>query len=127
MGHESGDCTETWGGGGGSVVKLRLLRFSTHAIGEDIEAIFGSYEPGPGETTDSGVSTGPARGVLYRARWPIRGGGEGEGLWVSKRAGFVSLEPVSTIYRLPIAPQMHHRNHYFEQTLHSSDCTVRRR
>jgi hypothetical protein len=38
--------------------------FSSHATGGDFEATFGSREPGPGETIDSGVSTGPARGML---------------------------------------------------------------
>jgi hypothetical protein len=34
----------------------------------------------------------------FSARWPVR-----EGLWASKRVGFISPEPVSTIYKLPIA------------------------
>jgi hypothetical protein len=38
--------------------------FSTRATGGDFEASFASAQPGPGETADSGVSTGPARGVL---------------------------------------------------------------
>jgi hypothetical protein len=38
--------------------------FSTRATVGDFEASFTSAQLGPGETADSGVFTGPARGVL---------------------------------------------------------------
>jgi hypothetical protein len=45
----------------GTVQLCRLSRdFSTLATGGDFEASFASAQPGPGETADSGVSTGPA-------------------------------------------------------------------
>jgi hypothetical protein len=58
MGCESGDCTK------GSAVMPRLSRFSMHATGGDIEASFGSHDPGPEKTTNSGVSTRHVQGVL---------------------------------------------------------------
>jgi hypothetical protein len=58
MGCESGDCTK------GSAVMLRLSRFSTRATEGDIEASFGSHDPGPEKTTNYGVSTRPIQGVL---------------------------------------------------------------
>jgi hypothetical protein len=57
----------------GTVTALRLgiaqlcrvsRDFATRATGGDFEASFASTQPSPGETADSGVSTGPARVVL---------------------------------------------------------------
>jgi hypothetical protein len=61
MGRErSGDCTET----GDNAVMPRLPRFLHACDWGDFEASFASAQPGPGKTSDSGVSTRLARGVL---------------------------------------------------------------
>jgi hypothetical protein len=49
----------------GAVLLCRVSRdFSARATGGDFEMTFASGEPDLVETTDSSVSTGPARGVL---------------------------------------------------------------